>query len=256
MGNQDSKLEDMMAYGGATKYQLRVAENIHRIWQETQPVTADGKRRPRYKTVRGAEPGESSKEVDIANTPFADLPEVYKSTNMNSARVVVSEILRHVKTRDMKHSKQLDLDFVEMAAHFTHQQYIIEHQHSSDTEALIPYYLLPPKEKTLLRKFIRTGISLYDPDEDRLDNTLFPPRALVVVRLPPLVDDERPELAKAWETDSDSAGERGETKADDGVRSSWAPPLCFPACAVVQAPVFARSLPPRLPCPRTRVEWK
>jgi len=206
MGTTPSKLEDMLAYAGVAKFQTRVATKIHDVWRDSLPRRPDGTREPRLKTIRAKEPGEISRDIDIANTKFEDLPARWKDTNLNAARVMVSELLRHVKTKDLtsrSRLKKLDLPFIETAAHFTHQQWILEHQHSSDTAALIPYYLLPEKDKNLLRKLVRMTIDMYDPEKDRLDNTMFPPRDLVIVPLPPLKEDEDDGKPKPWDEVAD-----------------------------------------------------
>ena len=194
-----------MVYGGASKYQVRVASKIHATWQANQPLLADGRtRKHRWKTILSSDPADPSRQVDIANTAFHDLPEKWKLTNMNAARAIVSELLRHVKVKGGRRPKTLNVEFVEIASHFAHQQWITEHQHSCDTNALIPFYLLPLRKKNLLRKLVRMAIDLYDPEVDRLDNSVFPPRELVVVPLPDLEPDgEEPVQKAAWDEDED-----------------------------------------------------
>ena len=187
-------------HAGAANFELRLATKVHEIWRQTQPLLPDGTRRPRLKSLPKHEQLNGSAVADIANLPFEKLPQKWKQSNLTAARTVVGEILRHIKASNLYPvgSKKLDLDFVERAAHFTHQQWIIERQHSSDTSALVPYYLLPPKNKNLLRKLVRQGIDLYDPELDRMNNALFPPRGMVVVALPPLVEVVDTEK-KPWE---------------------------------------------------------
>jgi hypothetical protein len=192
MGNFTTKLEDMLVHSGTEVYRARVAAAVHDEWCASQPRQPDGTRVPRLKHV--ASSTGQAVEVDIANTNFDGLPQKWKETNLKAAGVIVSEILRHVKAPERqdnggsfgRQQKHLDVDFIEMAAHFTHQQWILEHQYASNTSELIPYYLLPQASKNLLRRFVRQAIALYDPVRDRMDTQLFPPREHVVVPLPPL----------------------------------------------------------------------
>ena len=254
MGAADSKLEDMMVHGGAGKFQARLAGKIHSAWQESRRLLPDGTRQPSWKTLRSSEPGVPSTTIDIANTKFFDLPDRWKLSNLNAARVIVSEILRHVKAStkgkiDSRSAKKLDLEFIEVAAHFTHQQWITEHQHSCDAAALIPYYLLDNSNKNFLRKLVRLGIDLYDPEEDRLDNTLFPPRDFVVVPLPSIEEDNvvskggKKRVMKPWES-----AFPGEEEDEEVVR--WCGGLCVcrvcwlvATCSAFRRPTHRHAFP-------------
>ena len=152
---------------------------------------------------------EDTETVDLTNLDFESLPPDWKRSNINAAHVIVNEILRHVKTKqgNSNHANKLDLPFIEKAAHYTHQQWIIENEHSSDTFGLIPYYLLPNKTKNLIRRMVRKAIELYDPQKDRFDTRFFPPRAMVVVPLPDIVEDKADDLNKPWEHVGDEVDE-------------------------------------------------
>lgn len=229
MGNEVSVPEDMLKYDGAKNYQARVAAELHAVWQQARPDKNDGSKIPHLKprspsllSRTGKSPTSSSSLgsepdlyfdtthhgldlVDIANLSFLELPPEWKRANLNSARVIVSEILRHIKTPTTRRTGEhnhLDEDFVEKAAHYTHQQWILDHEDSgaSNHSDLIPYYLLSSRTKNLIRRLVRKGIELYAPDKDRLSGKLFPPRAMVIVPLPPIVDrDETSNMVKPWE---------------------------------------------------------
>lgn len=187
MGNQNVKVEDMTNYEGAPAYEARVAAAVHKTWQEAQPLCKDGTRLPRLKKKTET----STDQLDIANSKFADLPEKWKQANVTTANMVVGEILRHVKKDNArKTNNKLDDIFVESAAHFTHQRWIMDHQYSSNIMALTPYYLLRLRHKNMLRRFVRAGIDLYNPESYNMDSRIFPPRDLVVVPLKELVDED------------------------------------------------------------------
>lgn len=74
----------------------KIGSALHADWQKTQALLDDGTRKPKMKPTKdGAwvKAHGGATEVDIANTPFADLPEDWQKDNRDAA-VVVQRILK------------------------------------------------------------------------------------------------------------------------------------------------------------------
>ena len=126
------------------RYHAAMADRIHSEWCESR------KREPRYKVCNG-------EVIDIANTAFADLPEIYRTSNIDAAKSACSCVDDAVAM-----GVPLDGLFVEMAAKVQHEDWMRRpaSQDASQRHLHVPFVELDDVEKQKDRDIIYIAIRL------------------------------------------------------------------------------------------------
>ena len=93
---------------------------LHDEWRAPRKQE-DGSFNPRIKKTKDKEwiKEHGTDEVDIANTPYAELPKDWQSENKAAAEVAISEVLTAVEN-----GRELDDAFIEEASSLIHDKWL------------------------------------------------------------------------------------------------------------------------------------
>lgn len=151
--------------GGAEQHERSAEERIadlasqlHDEWRKPRWQEAAGRYDPRVKKTKDQawiEAHGGSAEVDIANTPYGELPSDWQAENKASAEVAVSEVQRAIE-----HGLPLDEPFVESASAVLHEKWLERNGSWAPPEQNKPYAELSDEEKDKDRVIIRQAIEV------------------------------------------------------------------------------------------------
>lgn len=135
-----------------------LASRAHEDWRATRKVEGSDTYAPRIKKVRNRAwianyNGQSY--VDIANTPYKELPREWQAENKASAKIAVEEVLRALAV-----GMPLDERFVERVAEALHKGWVKRNGGWVPEELKKPYAELPEIEKEKDRFFVRRAIEI------------------------------------------------------------------------------------------------
>jgi hypothetical protein len=97
-----------------------------------------------------------AKEVDIANTAFAELPEDWQGENRAAAEVAMNEVFRTAEG-----GRALDDSFVEEASEVVHEKWLERNGEWAPEEQKKPFGELSEDEKEKDRAQVRKAIEIF-----------------------------------------------------------------------------------------------
>lgn len=137
----------------------KLASQLHDEWRKPRLIVETGKYKPRMKPVKDAPAWvekNKSKECDIANTDFKDLPIAWQAENRAVAQSAV-EIVRYGMMSGKAVRSEL---FMEYAAGTIHDHWMIRNGDTAQLELKVHYSKLPEIEKEKDRAIVLKAIEL------------------------------------------------------------------------------------------------
>lgn len=138
----------------------KVASMAHDAWRAPRKIKGTDTYEPRIKPTNDehwtrAHNGETN--IDIANTPYTELPSDWQRENRKSAEIAVNEVLDAAM-------KDLPFDdvFVERVADLLHQGWIDRNKDWASEELKKPYAELSEEEKEKDRYFVHKAITVFN----------------------------------------------------------------------------------------------
>ena len=135
-----------------------VGSELHEEWRAPRKKE-DGTFEPRMKKTKDqvwSQAHGGVEDVDIANTPYDQLPEDWKGENKISAEIAVKEIFKA-----SAEGRDLDKKFVEEASSVLHDKWLERNGGWASEEQKKPYAELSEEEKEKDRVIIRKAIERY-----------------------------------------------------------------------------------------------
>lgn len=138
-----------------------LASVLHEDWRTPRRRPATGDYEPRLKATKdaawiAAHAGQT--DVDIANTPYQDLPSEWQAENRASAEVAIA-----VVGDALARGQSLDAGFVEAASAVIHTRWVERNGAWATPEQKLPYQDLSVEEKEKDRLIVRAAIALIRP---------------------------------------------------------------------------------------------
>jgi hypothetical protein len=137
----------------------QVASKLHDAWREPRRIPGTNNFEPRIKPAKDGEWSAShggKTELDIANTPYEDLPKPWQAENKAAAESAVSEIKKAEAS-----GTALDDDFIEAASATQHVAWLERNGSWAPVEQKLPYSELPESEKEKDRVVVRTALKVF-----------------------------------------------------------------------------------------------
>lgn len=135
-----------------------LGSQLHEEWRKPRYREASKDYEPRVKKTKDeawSQAHGGAVEVDIANTPYEELPSEWQGENKISAEVAVNEV---EKAREA--GQPLDESFVEAASSTLHDKWLERNGSWAPPEQNIPYAELSEEEKEKDRVIIRKAVAL------------------------------------------------------------------------------------------------
>jgi len=138
---------------------IALASSAHDTWRASRKIEGTDLYEPRMKSVKDeqwiAEHG-GVLEVDIANTPYQELPSEWQAENKASAETAADAVLAAAAE-----GRALDDAFVEDASSVIHEKWLERNGSWAPEEQKKPYAELSEEEKQKDREFVLGAIALY-----------------------------------------------------------------------------------------------
>lgn len=131
---------------------------LHEEWRKPRWREESKDYEPRVKKTKDQEwsgTHNGAIEVDIANTPYEDLPSEWQGENKISAEIAVTEVERVIET-----GVPLDESFIEAASSTLHDKWLERNGSWAPPEQNKPYSELSEEEKEKDRVIIRKAIEI------------------------------------------------------------------------------------------------
>ena len=146
------------------KWVVQVASAGHNLWRETRWNDQDGCYEPRPKTTQDthwikAHGGVNT--VDIANTPYPDLPSDWQEENKVTADLAVSEV-----EKALSQGQAFDQHLVETISAALHDLWVQRNGNWAPEELKRPYDELPEEEKEKDRFFVKKAMQVCQSTQD------------------------------------------------------------------------------------------
>ncbi|MDP2676673.1 MAG: hypothetical protein Q8O83_03235 [bacterium] len=137
----------------------KLASLAHDAWREPRKIEGTDIYEPRVKETKdanwiGAHGGKT--EVDIANTPYSELPEDWQKENRESAQIAMDEVW----DADM-YELPFNERFVEKASEVVHAAWVERNKNWASEELKKPYAKLSEEEKEKDRFFVHGAIEVF-----------------------------------------------------------------------------------------------
>ncbi len=155
---------------------------LHEAWR-TPRKKDDGTYEPQIKTTEDQDWIENhagSNEVDIANTPFPELPQDWQTSNADSMDVALNEIFYAIEN-----GQSLDVAFIEDASVALHDDWLSRNKDNALPEQAVPFSELSEEDQERDRAIIRIALKTYVAYRDNFDWIGGPPESA------PIMDDPR-----------------------------------------------------------------
>lgn len=143
---------------GMEQYVIGYASELHNEWRASRTeVTGElakdrlPKREPRWKPVDPKNP--DGPKVDIANTPYEELPPAWQAENRNASQAAMQAISDMIS----QHPDIGMVDLEELAAR-THVNWKERNREWAPEEQMALYIKLPPVEKEKDRKVVEAAV--------------------------------------------------------------------------------------------------
>jgi len=163
-GNRNDSVERKASLSGQgtnlDNVVTRVASSAHDKWREPRRIEGADQYEPRPKPTSDQswiEAHDGKTTVDIANTPYSDLPSEWQKENKDSATVAVSGV-----ARVLEEGGALDQDRIEEIAARVHAAWVERNGDWAPDELKLPYEQLPEAEKAKDRNFVLDAIRAYE----------------------------------------------------------------------------------------------
>lgn len=137
----------------------KVASKLHEAWRESRRITGTDTFEPRIKPAKDVEwtaKNGGQTELDIANTPYENLPKPWQAENKAAAESAVSEI-----KKAQEQNLPLDESFVETASNAQHVAWLERNGSWAEEGQKLPYPELSETEKEKDRVVVRTALEAY-----------------------------------------------------------------------------------------------
>ena len=135
-----------------------LGSRLHDEWRKSRWREDTKNYEPRVKKTvdsRWVESHGGVTEVDIANTPYEDLPSDWQAENKASAEVAVDEVKKAIQT-----GVALDESFIESASAVLHDRWLDRNGSWAPPEQQRPYHELSEEEKEKDRVIIKEAIEV------------------------------------------------------------------------------------------------
>jgi hypothetical protein len=134
----------------------KLAAALHDDWRKARYRPATGDYEPRLKTTRdeawiGAH--YMKDEVDIANTPFSELPIDWQAENRVAAQIAI-RVVEEAAAR----GRALDAAFIEEASAYVHRRWVERNGANAPDDQKLDYASLSEENKEKDRAIVRTAI--------------------------------------------------------------------------------------------------
>ena len=153
-----AKLEAQLAALTAQRQRL-VASRLHEDWRRSRPLVMTGEGEAQFEPNVKHIDGE---QYDIANLPFDELPEQFKTSNLSVAKLTCNLIEEALSAR-----KNIDINFVNTAASRLHEEWVkdkrtsLERMEQTVPRDMLPFQFLPPEQQEKVRTFVRPSVDVY-----------------------------------------------------------------------------------------------
>ena len=153
-----AKLEAQLAALTAQRQRL-VASRLHEDWRRSRPLVMTGEGEAQFEPNMKNVDGE---QYDIANLPFDELPEQFKTSNLSVAKLTCNLIEEALSAR-----KNIDIDFLNTAAARLHEEWVkdkrtsLERMEQTVPRDMLPFQFLPPEQQEKVRTFVRPSVDVY-----------------------------------------------------------------------------------------------
>lgn len=134
-----------------------LASQLHDEWRASRRQE-DGSYEPRIKSTRDESwiSAHGTDKVDIANTPFSELPDDWKGENQAAAEVVVGVVFDAIDS-----GQELDDEFIESASSVVHEEWVKRNEAWAPDELKKPFKELSEEEQEKDRSQVRKAIEIY-----------------------------------------------------------------------------------------------
>jgi hypothetical protein len=161
MAQEDSHRAVQDARDSEKRGQLvaKLAGLAHDDWRAPRKIAGTDRYEPRIKKTKDQawiDLHGGRQEVDIANTPYSDLPSEWQAENRASAEIAINEVLKAAQA-----NRAMDEPFVETVSAVLHQDWVVRNGSWAAEELKKPYMQLPEEEKEKDRYFVRRAIEVY-----------------------------------------------------------------------------------------------
>lgn len=138
----------------------KLAGMAHDEWRASRKIKGMDTYEPRLKETKDKEwirVHNGTTKVDIANTPYTELPSDWQAENEASAEIAVNEVLDAAMQ-----SLPFDNVFIERVANLLHQGWVERNKDWAPEELKKPYVELSEEEKEKDRHFVRKAIKIFN----------------------------------------------------------------------------------------------
>jgi hypothetical protein len=145
-------------FNKTTQRIANLGNQLHDEWRKPRYREDSNDYEPRLKNTKDdawSQAHGGAVEVDIANTPYEDLPDEWQKENKISAEVAVREV-----EKAMEAGMPLDESFIEIASSTLHDKWLERNGSWAPPEQNVPYSELSEEEKEKDRVIIRKAIEI------------------------------------------------------------------------------------------------
>ncbi len=134
-----------------------LASELHEEWRNNRRLS-DGSYNPRIKKTTDSIwiNRNDTAEVDIANTPFPELPADWQKENLEASRVAMGEVISAYEN-----GIKLDSIFIEEASEQVHVEWLARNKEWAEEDQKLPYEQLSEDEKEKDRMQVRKAIEVF-----------------------------------------------------------------------------------------------